>query len=80
MARTVDDPFLEFDEETLWWEEPRERSPPLSPVAPAPRRARRPPPRTLARDLAQLRARLARDGFPLPTALLLAFVALVALA
>ena len=79
MARTVDDPFLEFDEETLWWEEPRERSPPLRPVAPAPRRARRPPPRTLARDLARLRARLAPDGSPRPATLLLAFAALAAL-
>ncbi|MGH3016499.1 MAG: peptidoglycan-binding domain-containing protein, partial [Gaiellaceae bacterium] len=80
MTRTVDDPFLEFEEETLWWEEPRERSPPLRPVAPAPRRARRPPPRTLAGDIARLRARLTRQGSLLPAAALLSFVALVALA
>lgn len=80
MTRTVDDPFLEFEEETLWWEEPRERSPPLRPVAPVPRRARRPPPRTLARDLARLRARFVQRGSLLPAAVLLSFVALLALA
>jgi hypothetical protein len=80
VTRTVDEPFLEFEEETLWWEEPRERSPPLRPVAPAPRQARRPPPRTLARDLARLRARLVRQGSLLPAAALLSSVALLALA
>jgi len=78
VTRTVDDPFLEFEEETLWWDEPEaEPSLPARPVAPAPRR---PPPRTLAGDLAHLRARLARHGPLLPAAALLSFVALVALA
>jgi hypothetical protein len=80
VTRTVDEPFLEFEEETLWWEEPRERSPPFRPVAPAPQRARRPPPRTLAGDLARLRARFARHGSLLPAAVLLSFVAFLALA
>lgn len=78
MTRAVDEPFLEFEEETLWWEEPAKRSPPS--VAPAPRRARRPPPRTLAGDLANLRARLSRHGPLLPAAALASFVALVAVA
>lgn len=80
MTRTADDPFLVFEEETLWWEEPEERSPPVRPVAPARRRARRPPPRTLAGDLARLRARLARHGSLIPAAALVSFVGLVALA
>jgi hypothetical protein len=81
VTRTVDDPFLEFEEETLWWDEVEtEPSVPVPSVAPAPRRRRRPPPRTLAGDLASLRARLARHGPLLPAAALLSFVALVALA
>ena len=81
VTRTVDDPFLEFDEETLWWDEPEEAQPlPSRPAAPARRRARRPPPRTLAGDLARLRAALARRGPLLPAAALVSFGALVAVA
>jgi len=80
VARTVDDPFLEFEEETLWWDEVEtESSVPVPSVAPAPRRRRRPPPRTLAGDLAHLRARLARHGPLVPGAALVAFAALLAL-
>ena len=74
MTRTVEDPFLAFEEETLWWEEPAPAR-----VAPVPR-TRRPPPRTLARDLAALRARLARQGSLLPTVAAASFVLLVAVA
>lgn len=80
MTRTVDDPFLVFEDETLeWWDEPEE----LRPLPPRPVRTlrrRRPPPRTLAGDLARLRAALARHGPLLPAAALLSFGALVAIA
>ncbi|HWM14484.1 MAG TPA: peptidoglycan-binding protein, partial [Gaiellaceae bacterium] len=80
MTRTVDDPFLEFEEETLWWDEVEtEPSVPVPSVAPAPRRRRRPPPRTLAGDLANLRARLARHGPLVPVAAVISFAALLAL-
>lgn len=81
MTRTVDDPFLEFEEETLWWDEVEtEPSVPVPSVAPAPRPRRRPPPRTLAGDLARLRARLARHGSLVPAAALVSFAAFLALA
>jgi D-glucuronyl C5-epimerase C-terminus/Putative peptidoglycan binding domain len=76
VARTVDEPFLEFEEETLWWEERAEHA--LPAVVPARRRVRRPPPRTLAGDLARLRAALARREQLLPAAALAAFLGLVA--
>lgn len=81
MTRTVDDPFLEFEEETLWWDEVEtEPSVPVPSVAPAPRPRRRPPPRTFAGDLARLRARLARDGSLVPAAAVISFAVLLALA
>lgn len=80
MARTVDEPFLDFEEETLWWEEPAAQPLPSGPALPGPHRRRRPPPRTLARDLARLRAGLAEQGPLLPAAAVLSFVALVVLA
>jgi len=81
VTRTVDDPFLEFEEETLWWDEVEtEPSVPVPTVAPALRPRRRPPPRTLAGDLARLRARLARHGPLVPAAALVSFAAFLALA
>jgi hypothetical protein len=81
VTRTVEDPFLVFEDETLeWWDEPEEVRPPSAPARPPRRRARRPPPRTLAGDLARLRARLARHGPLLPAAALVSFAALLAIA
>ncbi len=67
------DPFLDFDDALDWWDEPPAREEAAPPVRARPARRRRPPPRTLAGDLARLRAALA------PHARLLAAGALVAL-
>ena len=54
----VTEPFLDFDEDVGWWEPaPEPRAPPPRPRV----RARRPPPRTLAGDLARLRGAIARS-------------------
>jgi peptidoglycan hydrolase-like protein with peptidoglycan-binding domain len=54
----VEEPFLAFADEAIgWWDEPVPE-----PVPRVPARRRRPPPRTLAGDLARLRRRLGADS------------------
>ncbi|MGH3030450.1 MAG: peptidoglycan-binding domain-containing protein, partial [Gaiellaceae bacterium] len=74
MTQAAGEPFLIFADDVAWWDEPPEPSPP-EPL-PAPRRRPRRQARTLAGDLACLRAALEHSA-PRPLALLAAVVALV---
>ena len=76
MAR-AQDPFLVFQEEAIgWWDDPEPQPAPRRPP-----RTRRPPPRTLAGDLARLRGRLsAGSQGPLALGAAIGLLVLVALA